>query len=87
MRGLPHVAEKIKIEMFEARSRDCLQPPLLPTPTTDTEEIVEVFQLIPQERVNQCTVKQTDDQNKQQLQDNQQQLARQAARQERERMG
>ena len=29
------------------------------------EEIVEVFELIPQERVKQCTVKQTDDQNKQ----------------------
>ena len=47
-----------------------------------TGEIVEAFELIPQERVKQCTGKQTDDQNKQQLQDNQQQLARQAARQE-----
>ena len=37
------------------------------------KEIVEVFELIPQERVKQCTVKLTDDQNKQQLQDNQQQ--------------
>ena len=30
------------------------------------EKIVEVFELIPQERVKQCTVKQTDDQSKQQ---------------------
>ena len=29
------------------------------------EEIVEVFELIPQERLKQCAVKQTDDQNKQ----------------------
>ena len=47
------------------------------------EEIVEVFELIPQERVKQCTAKQTDNQNTQQVQDNEQQLARHAARQER----
>ena len=48
------------------------------------EEIGEAFELIPQECGKQCNVKQTDDQNEQQLQDNQQQLARQAARKERE---
>ena len=47
------------------------------------EEIGEAFELIPQECGKQCNVKQTDDQNEQQLQDNQQQL-RQAARKERE---
>ena len=46
------------------------------------EEIVGALEPIPQECVKQCTVKQTDYQNKQQLQDNQQRLARQAARQE-----
>ena len=44
------------------------------------KEIVEVFELIPQERVKSGAVKQTDDQNTQQLQDNQLQVARQAAR-------
>ena len=40
------------------------------------KEIVEVFELIPQERVKNCAVKQTDDQNTH----NQLQVARQAAR-------
>ena len=44
------------------------------------KEIVEVFELILQERVKSGAVKQTDDQNTQQLQDNQLQVARQAAR-------
>ena len=47
------------------------------------EEIGEAFELIPQECVKQCTVKQTDDQKEQHLQDNQQQSARQAGRKER----
>ena len=50
-------------------------------------EIVEAFELIPQERVENYAVKQTDDRNKQQLQDHQLQVARQAARRERERKG
>ena len=48
-------------------------------------EIVEVFELIPQERDKNCAVKQTDDQNTHRQQDNQLQVARQAAQQERER--
>ena len=65
--------------------RTCEQTMDVPVPQAMHGEIVEPFGLIPQERVENSAVKQTDDRNKQQLQDNQPQRARQAAQQERER--
>ena len=71
-----HVPQKGSFE------RTCEQSMDVPVPQT-MGEVVEAFELIPQERMQNCAVTQTDIQNKQQLQDNQLQVAWQAARQER----
>ena len=35
MRGLPHIAEHFKIEVFEARFLQLLRSPLMPAPNSD----------------------------------------------------
>ena len=44
MRGLPHIAESFKIEIFEARSRDCSKPVVANSDNGQQRVTPEAFQ-------------------------------------------